>query len=98
MGVGGAFLVSGAIWAGMSTRRWNSDQVADTRCANSEGIDCFASHRMGAAFFLGAGSAMLVGSTIGLLIHRKYVKARPRTALSPYFAGTGGGLMVQGRF
>jgi hypothetical protein len=98
MGVGGAFLLSGAIWAGMSTARWNNDKVAETRCSNSEGVDCFASHRMGAAFFLGAGSAMLVGSTIGLLIQRKYLKARPRTALSPYFAGTGGGLMVQGRF
>jgi hypothetical protein len=41
---------------------------------------------------------MVVGSTIGLLIQRKYMKGRPRTAMSPYFSGTGGGLMVQGRF
>jgi hypothetical protein len=98
MGVGGAFVLTGAIWTGMTTRRWNNNQVLESRCANSEGIDCFASHRMGAAFFLGAGSAMLVGSTIGMLIQRKYMKGRPRTALSPYFAGTGGGLLVQGRF
>ena len=99
MGVGGAFLLSGAVWAGLSTRRWNQDQIADMRCTNSDGVDCFASHRMGAAFFLGAGSAMLVGSTIGLLVRRKYQRAQPRTALSPYFAGIGGaGLMVQGRF
>jgi len=99
MGVGGAFLLSGAVWAGLSTRRWNQDQIDDMRCTNSEGVDCFASHRMGAAFFLGAGSAMLVGSTVGLLVRRKYQRARPRAALSPYFAGRGGaGLMVQGRF
>ncbi|MBA3544871.1 MAG: PEGA domain-containing protein [Nannocystis sp.] len=105
LGVGGAFLMGGAIWAGLSTRRWNRNQVPDMRCTNSEGVDCFASHRMGAAFFLGAGSAMLVGSTIGLLVQRHYMrhpaasKARStRPALSPYFAGTGGGLLVQGRF
>ncbi len=105
MGVGGAFLLSGAIWAGLSTRRWNRNEVADMRCTNSEGVDCFSSHRMGAAFFLGAGSAMLVGSTLGLLVQRHYMRnpstskaAARRPALSPYFAGTGGGLLVQGRF
>lgn len=99
MAVGGAFLLTGAVWASLSTRTWNQNKVTDMRCANSEGIDCFASHRMGAAFFLGAGSAMLVGSTLGLLIHRKYRRAPQRAALSPYFAANGGaGLTVQGRF
>lgn len=98
LGVGGAFLLTGAVWAGVGTSRWNNNQINNMRCANSEGLDCFASHRMAAGFFLGAGTAMVLGSTIGLLVQRKYLKTRPRAALSPYFAGGGAGLMVQGRF
>jgi len=97
LGVGGAFLLTGAIWAAVGTRRWNNDALDKFHCANSQGIDCFASHRMAASFFLGAGTAMIVGSTLGILIQRKYMKKR-RTALSPYFAGSGAGLLVQGRF
>ena len=98
LGVGGALLLTGAVWAGVGTSRWNQNQISSMRCANSEGLDCFASHRMAAGFFLGAGTAMVLGSTIGLLVQRKYMKSRPRAALSPYFAGGGAGLMVQGRF
>ena len=97
LGVGGAFLLTGAVWAAVGTRRWNTDALSKLHCANSEGIDCFASHRMAASFFLGAGTAMIVGSTLGILVQRKYMKKR-RTALSPYFAGSGAGLVVQGRF
>ena len=99
LGVGGALLLTGAIWAGVGTRRWNNDGVDRFNCSNSEGVDCFASHRMAAGFFLGAGTAMLVGSTLGLLIQRHYFRNKQRrTALSPYFAGSGAGLVVQGRF
>ncbi len=97
LGVGGAFMLTGAIWAAVGTRRWNTDALSKFGCANSEGIDCFASHRMAAGFFLGAGTAMIVGSTLGILVQRKYMK-KSRTALSPYFAGSGAGLVVQGRF
>ena len=82
LGVGGAFLLTGAVWAAVGTRRWNTDALGKFHCANSEGIDCFASHRMAASFFLGAGTAMIVGSTLGILVQRKYMKRR-RTALSP---------------
>jgi hypothetical protein len=97
LGVGGALLLTGAVWAGVGTRRWNNEGIDRFNCSNSEGVDCFAAHRMAAAFFLGAGTAMVVGSTLGLLIQRKYLKDK-RTALSPYFAGGGAGLVVQGRF
>lgn len=96
-GVGGAFLLTGAIWAAVGTRRWNNGGVDKFHCGNSEGVDCFASHRMAASFFLGAGTAMLVGSTLGILIQRKYMK-KQRVALSPYFAGGAAGLVMQGRF
>ena len=103
-GVGAAFLLTGAVWAGVGTRRWNadardpsSDARAKFHCGSSEGVDCFASHRMAAGFFLGAGTAMLVGSALGILVQRKYMK-KGRTALSPYFAGSGAGLVIQGRF
>ena len=99
LGVGAAFLLTGSVWATIGTSRWNNNQLDRMHCSNSEGIDCFASHRMAAGFFLGAGTAMLVGSTLGLLVQRKHLRGRPRAALSPYFAGAGGaGLMVQGRF
>jgi len=97
LGVGGALMLTGAIWAAVGTHRWNRDALDEFHCANSEGIDCFASHRMAASFFLGAGTAMVVGSTLGILVQRKYMKQR-RTALSPYFAGSGAGLVVRGRF
>lgn len=98
IGVGAALLTAGAIWTGVGTARWNSNNVANFRCANSEGVDCFASHRMAAGFFLGAGASLLTGATIGLLVQRRYLKAQPRTAMSPYFASGGAGLMLQGRF
>jgi hypothetical protein len=97
LGVGGALLLTGAIWAGVGTRRWNNDGVSRFNCSNTEGVDCFASHRMAASFFLGAGTAMLVGSTLGVLIQRKYMK-KQRTAMSPYFAGGAAGLVISGRF
>ncbi len=97
LGVGGAFLLSGAIWSAVGTSRWNRNEVPKFHCTNSEGIDCFASHRMAGSFFLGAGAAMIVGSTLGILIQRKYMQPR-RTALSPYFAGAGAGFVLQGRF
>lgn len=97
LGVGGAFLLSGAIWSAVGTSRWNRNEVPKFHCTNSEGIDCFASHRMASSFFLGAGAALVVGSTLGILIQRKYMKPR-RTALSPYFAGGGAGFVLQGRF
>jgi hypothetical protein len=97
LGVGGAFLLTGAVWSAVGTSRWNQNQVPKFHCANSEGIDCFASHRMASSFFLGAGAAMIVGSTLGILIQRKYLHKR-RTVMSPYFAGSGAGFMLQGRF
>ena len=97
LGVGSVFLLTGAIWAGVGTRRWNTDTIQKFPCGNTEGIDCFASHRMAASFFLGAGTAMVVGSTLGILIQRKFMK-KQRTAFSPYFANSGAGIMVQGRF
>lgn len=98
IGVGAALVATGAIWTGVGTSRWNNDKVSSFHCANSDGVDCFASHRMAAGFFLGAGASILAGSTIGLLVQRKYLKARPRAAMSPYFANGGGGLVLQGRF
>jgi len=98
IGVGAALVATGAIWAGVGTSRWNNDKVGSFHCANSDGPDCFASHRMAAGFFLGAGASILTGATIGLLVQRKYLKAPPRTAMSPYFASGGAGLMLQGRF
>ena len=97
LGVGGAFLLTGAVWSAVGTSRWNQNQVPKFHCANSEGIDCFSSHRMASSFFLGAGAAMVVGSTIGILVQRKYMQKR-RTVMSPYFAGSGAGFMLQGRF
>ncbi len=97
LGVGAAFLLTGTIWSAVGTRRWNRNEVPKFHCGNSEGVDCFASHRMGAAFFLGVGTAMVVGSTLGILIQRKYMQ-KQRTSLSPYFAGGGAGLVLQGRF
>lgn len=97
LGVGGAFLLTGAVWSAVGTARWNQNQVPKFNCANSEGIDCFASHRMAGSFFLGAGAAMVVGSTLGILIQRKHLQKR-RTTMSPYFAGSGAGFMLQGRF
>jgi hypothetical protein len=98
IGVGAALLTAGAIWTGVGTSRWNNNKVASFHCANSDGVDCFASHRMAAGFFLGAGASLLAGATIGMLVQRKYLKARPRTAMSPYFANSGAGLVFQGRF
>lgn len=98
IGVGAALVAAGAIWTGVGTARWNGQKVGSFHCANSDGVDCFASHRMAAGFFLGAGASILAGATIGLLVQRKYLKAKPRTAMSPYFANGGGGLVLQGRF
>lgn len=97
LGVGGAFLLTGVVWSAVGTSRWNQNQVPKFHCANSEGIDCFASHRMASSFFLGAGTAMIIGSTIGLLVQRKYMQ-KQRTVMSPYFGAGGAGLMLQGRF
>ncbi len=97
LGVGAAFLLTGAVWTGVGTRRWNNGTIDKFHCGNSDGIDCFASHRMGSSFFLGVGTAMVVGSALGILVQRKYLK-KQRTALSPYFAGGGAGLLLQGRF
>lgn len=98
IGAGAGLLAVGAIWSGVGTSRWNHDKVGQFHCPNSDGVDCFASHRMAAGFFLGTGAAILTGATIGLLVQRKYLKAPSRTAMSPYFAGSGGGLLLQGRF
>jgi hypothetical protein len=68
IGVGAALVATGAIWTGVGTSRWNNDKVSSFHCANSDGVDCFASHRMAAGFFLGAGASILAGSTIGLLV------------------------------
>lgn len=97
LGVGGGLLLAGVIWSAVGTRRWNNMGVGKFSCTNSEGVDCFASHRMAASFFLGAGTAMLVGSTLGLLIQRKHMQKR-RTALSPYFGAGAAGLVIDGRF
>jgi hypothetical protein len=98
LGVGGALLLSGTIWTAVGTARWNQNNIRAFSCGNSEGLDCFSSHRMAAGFFLGAGAALVAGSTLGLLVHRKYRRLPQRAALSPYFAGGGAGLVVQGRF
>lgn len=98
IGVGAGLLAIGAIWSGVGTSRWNHDKVGQFHCPNSDGVDCFASHRMAAGFFLGTGAAVLAGATIGLLVQRKYLKAPPRAAMSPYFASGGGGFVLQGRF
>ena len=97
LGVGGAFVLAGAIWSAVGTSRWNQNLVPKFHCANSDGIDCFASHRMASSFFLGAGTALVVGSTLGILVQRRYLHKR-RTVMSPYFAGSGAGFMLQGRF
>lgn len=97
IGVGAALLTAGAIWTGVGTSRWNTGNVDKFSCGNSQGTDCFASHRMAAGFFLGAGASLLTGATIGLLVQRKYLK-QPRTVMSPYFASGTAGVVLQGRF
>jgi hypothetical protein len=98
LGVGAGLLLAGSIWTAVGTSRWNNNKVNAFNCSNSDGVDCFASHRMAAGFFLGAGASVLVGATIGVLIQRKYLKKPPKTAMSPYFGAGSAGLMLQGRF
>lgn len=98
LGVGAAALLTGTIWTAVGTSRWNNNKVSDFHCGNSDGVDCFASHRMAAGFFLGAGASLIVGSTIGLLVQRRYLRKQPRTTMSPFFAAGSAGLVLQGRF
>ncbi len=101
LGVGAAFVTAGAIWAGVSSRKWNQDRVHEFRCSNSDGVDCFASHRMGASFFLGAGAGLVFGSALGLLLqhkHRKTPASTSKLQLGPFFAAGASGLAAHGRF
>ncbi|MBL9102361.1 MAG: hypothetical protein JNL82_15455 [Myxococcales bacterium] len=98
LGVGAGAVLAGTIWTAVGTSRWNQNKVSDFHCGNSDGVDCFAAHRMAAGFFLGAGASLVVGSTIGLLVQRKHMNKQPRTGMSPFFGNGSAGLLLQGRF
>lgn len=99
IGVGGASLLAGAVWAGVTTARWNAMDVGRLYCNNNADVDCFVSHRMGAGFFLGLGTSMLAGATTGLLVRRHFASKGPRrTSLAPYFGAAQAGFVLQGRF
>jgi hypothetical protein len=97
LGVGAAALLTGSVWTGVTSARWNSNTTETLVCNNNEGLDCFAAHRMGAGFFLGLGSGAVFGAATGLLVQLMYGQ-QPRVSLAPSFGAGQSGLVLQGRF
>jgi hypothetical protein len=97
LGVGVAALVVGGAWTGVTSSRWNDNQVHTLTCNNNQGVDCFAAHRLGAGFFIGLGAGAIFGASTGLVI--QHLHRRPaKVSLAPTFGAGQGGLVVQGRF
>lgn len=98
LGLGGAALVAGSVWSGVTTSRWNSSETNRLYCNNNTGVDCFVAHRMGASFFLGFGTSMIVGATTGLIVNKKFGGRPQKVSFAPHFGPGSGGLLVEGRF
>lgn len=98
LGIGAAALIGGSTWVAVSTLRWNNDDLQRLVCNNNTGVDCFTAHRLGAGFFLGLGTSLVVGATTGLVVQRRHTRKPPPLSLSPSFGAGHGGLVLQGRF
>ncbi|WAS95013.1 PEGA domain-containing protein [Nannocystis punicea] len=97
LGVGAAALLTGGVWAGVSTGRWNGNDTGSLVCTNNEGVDCFTAHRLASGFFLGLGAGVVAGATTGLIVQRFHMK-KQRVSFAPTFGGGQTGFVVQGRF
>ncbi|MDC0721744.1 carboxypeptidase-like regulatory domain-containing protein [Nannocystis bainbridge] len=97
IGVGAAALLTGGVWAGVSTGRWNANATDSLVCTNNEGLDCFTAHRLASGFFLGLGAGAIAGATTGLLVQRFHLKKR-RVSFAPTLGGGQAGFLVHGRF
>ncbi|MCY1060741.1 PEGA domain-containing protein [Nannocystis sp. SCPEA4] len=97
LGVGAAALLTGGVWSGVSTSRWNSNSTATLVCNNNEGVDCFTAHRLASGFFLGLGAGTIVGAATGLIVQRFHLRPS-RVSFAPTFFGGQTGFLVQGRF
>ncbi|MCA9657994.1 MAG: hypothetical protein KC486_06595, partial [Myxococcales bacterium] len=104
MGVGGGLLLGGAIWLGATTASLNRELMVtepppwDQSVPN---IDKATNQRLAGAMLMGTGIGLVTGSTVGLLIRKRYERrAKPLKSakLSPFAPMGGGGLMLSGRF
>jgi hypothetical protein len=104
MGVGGGLLLGGAIWLGATTASLNRElMVTDAPPWEQSvpNIDKATNQRLAGAMLMGTGIGLVTGSTVGLLIRKRYERrAKPlKTAkLSPFAPMGGGGVMLSGRF
>ena len=97
LGVGAAALLTGGVWGGVTTSRWNANSTASLVCNNNQDVDCFTAHRLASGFFLGLGAGTIVGATTGLIVQRLHLRPR-RVSFAPTFFGGRAGFVVQGRF
>jgi hypothetical protein len=97
IGVGAAALLTGGVWGGVTTARWNANATDSLICRNNEDVDCFTAHRLASGFFVGLGAGTIVGATTGLIVQHFHLRKR-RVSFAPTFFGGQTGVVVQGRF
>jgi len=105
LGLGSALAVGGAVWFGVHQSIFQNQLVGAT--PQTARYDAYRLHNnvtrqfrgsgLGAALVLGAGSSLVVGSTIGLLVDRKGSKSL-RAQVIPSFGRGQAGLSLSGQF
>jgi len=105
LGTGAALLVGGASWLAATNSGLNRELRVDGAAPDWEtsvpNIDRSTNQRLAAAMFMGTGIGLVTGSTVGLLVRKRYEKrSKPlkNARLSPFAPIGGGGLALTGRF
>ncbi len=105
LGTGAALLVGGASWLAATNVGLNRELLVNDAAPDWEGsvpnIDRSTNQRLAAAMFMGTGIGLVTGSTVGLLVRKRYEKrSKPlkNAKLTPFAPIGGGGLALSGRF
>ena len=105
LGTGAALLAGGAAWLASTNislnRQLGSAGAPPDWETSVPNIDRATNQRLAAAMFMGTGIGLITGSTVGLLVRRRYAAQKKPLAnakLAPFAPVGGGGFMLSGRF